>query len=540
MPHADEGRVDAERLDEGRLDEGRTGEGRSRRPVALVILDGYGLRDDGAGNAVEEADTPTMDRLFAERPWALIDAAGLAVGLPEGQMGNSEVGHLNIGAGRVVYQEITRIFKAIGDGSFFENPVLIDAVGGAVRDGRRVHFMGLVSDGGVHSHVEHLHALLELAERQGAEGDEVFVHAFLDGRDTPPRSGAGYLSGLRDEMERTGIGRIASVQGRYYAMDRDNRWERTERAWRALVLGDGVEATDPVEAVERSYDQDVTDEFVEPVVIHDGGSPLAVIEDGDAVVFFDFRPDRARQLTRAFTDEGFSRFDRSRRPDTRFVCLTEYDPTIDAPVAFEKDLPCCTLADAVSEAGLRQLHIAETEKYAHVTFFLNGGAEAPKEGEERILVPSPKVATYDMQPEMSAPEVARRLAEAIREDAADLYVVNFANCDMVGHTGDMDATVEAVEAVDAAVGEVLSALDEAGGCAFVTADHGNAERMIDEDGETPFTAHTVGPVPFIAVCDEVSAVREGGKLADVAPSVLDLLALDPPEDWTGASLIERA
>jgi 2,3-bisphosphoglycerate-independent phosphoglycerate mutase len=513
------------------------GPGRGVRPVLLAILDGWGLGTDGPGNAVRAADTPVLDGLLADHPWSPVAASGLAVGLPEGQMGNSEVGHLNIGAGRVVYQEITRISQAIDDGSFFENPVLADAIDAAVAAGSAVHFMGLVSDGGVHSLQEHLYALVRMAADRGAE--RVFIHAFLDGRDTPPRSGARYVSELREELSHIGVGRVATVMGRYYAMDRDRRWERNEKAWRAMALGEGVQADDPVGAIEASYDEGVNDEFVVPAIVHDGAEPVATVSDGDAVVFFNFRPDRARQITRAFVDEEFEHFERPNRPKVRFVCLTEYDPTIDAPVAFAKDFPRCVLADVLAEAGLRQLHIAETEKYAHVTFFLNGGVEEPKEGEERVLVPSPKVATYDLQPEMSAPEVTDRLVEAIGDGRADFYVVNYANCDMVGHTGVFEAARAAVEAVDQAVGRVLRAVAEAGGAAIVTADHGNAEQMIDPDGETAFTAHTTDDVPLAVVAPGVFGVRAGGKLADIAPTVLDLLGLTLPDEWTGSSLLER-
>jgi 2,3-bisphosphoglycerate-independent phosphoglycerate mutase len=507
-------------------------------PVALVILDGFGLAEPGPGNAVALAKTPNLDRLFASYPWAPLDASGLAVGLPEGQMGNSEVGHLNIGAGRVVYQELTRISQAIADGSLAENPVLVDAIDGAVAEGRAVHFMGLVSDGGVHSHQEHLYALVRMAAARGAR--DIYVHAFLDGRDVPPTSGLGFLERLESVLAEVGTGLVATVMGRYYAMDRDNRWERVERAWRAMVLGEGVRAASAVEAVARSYNAGVTDEFVEPVVVSRGDAPVATVCDGDALVFFNFRPDRAREITRAFVDPAFDRFERPVAPRVRFVCLTEYDPTIPAPVAFPKDLPCCVLADVIARAGLRQLHIAETEKYAHVTFFLNGGVEEPKPGEERILVPSPKVATYDLQPEMSAPEVTARLVEAIAERRADFYVVNYANCDMVGHTGVLAAAVAAVEAVDAGVGAVVRAIEAQGGAFIVTADHGNAEQMVDPGGGGAFTAHTLDPVPFICGAQGVVGVREGGILADVAPSVCDLLGLDAPEEWTGRSLLVRA
>lgn len=499
-------------------------------PALLCILDGFGVSEPGSGNAVEAASTPHLDALFADWPHTTLDASGLAVGLPEGQMGNSEVGHLNIGAGRVVFQELTRIDLAIADGSLNDNEVLGVAIDGATAHGGAVHFMGLLSDGGVHSHQNHLYALVDMARQRGAS--EVWVHCFLDGRDTPPESGLGYIERLESELARIGRGRIATVMGRYYAMDRDNRWDRVEKAWRAIVLGEGVPADSATEAVRESYAAGVTDEFVVPSVV----AP-ARVSDGDAVVFFNFRPDRARELTRAFTDATFEGFDRPVRPDVEFVCLTEYDPTIDAAVAFPKSLPDNVLADVLAAHGLRQLHIAETEKYAHVTFFLNGGVEPPKTGESRILVPSPKVATYDLKPEMSAPQVAEELVAAIRSDAADVYIVNFANCDMVGHTGVFMAAVRAVEAVDGAVGRVIGAITEKGGCALVTADHGNAETMVDADGATPFTAHTISPVPLVCVLKGVSALADGGILADVAPTLLAMIGVEAPREWTGRSLL---
>jgi 2,3-bisphosphoglycerate-independent phosphoglycerate mutase len=508
---------------------------RLRLPVALVVMDGYGLSDERDGNAVRLAHTPNLDRLFAEYPSQRLSCSGIAVGLPAGQMGNSEVGHLNIGAGRVVYQELTRINRAIEDGSFAGNPAIDDAIDGAVKAGRAVHLMGLVSDGGVHSHIDHLFALLELAKVRGAE--RVYVHAFLDGRDVPPESGAGFVDRVVRRMEKLGVGKVATVCGRYWAMDRDNRWERVERAWRLLVLGQGRATADTaVGVIRKSYTDGVTDEFVAPATVTGVDGRML---DGDAVVFFNFRPDRAREITRALVDPDFDGFDRPEVPRLRFVCLTEYDPTIPAPVAFAKDLPCCTLAEVLSAAGLRQLHIAETEKYAHVTFFLNGGSEPPVPGEQRILIPSPKVPTYDLKPEMSEPGVTERLVQEIEDGSADVYIVNYANCDMVGHTGILDAAIAAVEAVDDGVGRVVEAIASKGGAAIVTADHGNAEKMIDDDGVTPFTAHTANDVPLICVSNGVRGLRAGGKLADVAPTLLDLVGLEAPSPWTGTSLLER-
>ena len=522
------------------------GRGSLRLPAALVILDGWGLRDDGAGNAVAAAAKPRLDDLFARYPWAPVRCSGLAVGLPEGQMGNSEVGHLNIGAGRVVYQELTRISAAIEDGSLFDNPALCEAMDASIADGKALHLMGLVSDGGVHSHQEHLYALVRMAVERGASDGR--IHCFLVGRDTPPRSGLRFVEALEahvagmvapDGVPAPRRVRVASVSGRYYAMDRDNRWERVELAWRTLVLGEGEPAASAALAIARSYEAGVTDEFVIPTPVTGPGAPPSTISDGDAVVFFNFRPDRARELTRALVDATFAGFERPAVPTLRFVTLTDYDPTIDVAVAFPKDLPCCTLADVLADAGLRQLHIAETEKYAHVTFFLNGGAEAPKVREERVLVPSPKVATYDLKPEMSAPEVTDELVAAIGEGRADVYIVNFANLDMVGHTGSMPATVRAVEVVDACVGRVVDAILARGGQLVVTADHGNAERMLDADGTTPFTAHTTDEVPAVVVSDRVHAVRDDGILADIAPTLLDLIGLAQPDEWTGSSLVKE-
>ncbi len=507
-----------------------------RTPALLVIMDGFGLADPGAGNAISQASTPCLDRLWSACPHTTLEASGEAVGLPAGQMGNSEVGHLNIGAGRVVHQELSRINRACADGSLARNAVVNEAFEAAKKPGAVLHFMGLLSDGGVHSSNEHLYALVRAAVAAGVP--EVRVHCFMDGRDVPPKSGVGYVEELQRFLDgASGDGtdaRIGSVGGRYYAMDRDNRWERVRRAYDAVVCGTPLAEGSAADVVRRSYEAGVTDEFVEPVALDARG-----VQDGDAVVFFNFRPDRARQITRAFVDEDFTGFERTRRPRTFFACLTEYDPEIPAPVVFAKEFPDNVLADVLAAAGLRQYHIAETEKYAHVTFFLNGGREEPKAGEERVLVPSPKVATYDLQPEMSEPEVARRLAEAIDRDAADVYVVNFANCDMVGHTGSIPAAVRAVEAVDAGLAQVLAALKRKRGVALVTADHGNADRMLADDG-TPHTAHTTAPVPCILVdfADAGLSLRpERGSLCNLAPTLLEMVGLPVPPEMDGGSLL---
>lgn len=505
-------------------------------PACLIIMDGFGLAEPGPGNAISQARTPCLDKLFAIRPWTKLEASGEAVGLPAGQMGNSEVGHLNIGAGRVVYQELTRINRACADGSLAANPVLNEAFATAARPGAALHLMGLVSDGGVHSSNEHLYALARAAKAAGVA--HIAVHCFMDGRDVPPKSGAGYveeLEGVLAELTDEGCtAEVGSISGRYYAMDRDNRWERVEQAWRAVVRAEPHKDATPAEVMAASYAADVTDEFVVPVALADRG-----VRDGDAVVFFNFRPDRAREITRALVDPAFDGFERGVWPQVGFVCLTEYDPEIPAPVAFPKEFPSDVLADVLAASGLRQYHIAETEKYAHVTFFLNGGREEPKEGEERALIPSPKVATYDLKPEMSEPDVAATLAAAIDADEADVYIVNFANPDMVGHTGVIPAAVAAVEAVDAGVGQVLSALERKGGVALVTADHGNADKMLAEDG-SPFTAHTTAPVPLVlADFADTGRALDGrsGALCDIAPTLLELMGVPAPAAMTGASLL---
>lgn len=504
----------------------------------LLILDGYGIAEDPSVSAIDHANKPFLDDLFARYPHGTLRTSGLDVGLPRGQMGNSEVGHMNLGAGRVVYQEITRIDKAIRDGEFFENEVLIEAMR-AARDGdRRLHLMGLLSDGGVHSHQNHLHALLEFASRRGLSGDDVCVHAFMDGRDTDPHGGEKYLSGLEEAMERTGTGVVASVVGRYYAMDRDNRWERTEEAYRLLVDGEGERFDSAEEAVRDSYEHGVTDEFVRARAI---GSPEAVrrtrIADGDSVVFFNFRADRARQITRALTEPGLKAFDRTPPAGLHFVTFTPYDEDFDFPVAFAKVNLTETIGEIIARAGLRQLRAAETEKYPHVTYFFSGGREDAFENEDRILVPSPKVATYDLQPEMSAPELARRVAAAVSENDYALVVLNFANPDMVGHTGDFDAAVKAVEAVDAGVREVVEAAVGHGYGVSIIADHGNADRMKNPDG-TPHTAHTTVPVPHLVILDGYEGPVRDGRLADIAPTILAILGIEAPPVMTGDVLVD--
>ena len=486
-----------------------------------------------------EGKTPVMDKLMAEYPFVKGNASGMAVGLPEGQMGNSEVGHLNMGAGRIIYQELTKITKAIEDGDFFENQALLAACKNAKENNTALHMMGLVSDGGVHSHNGHIYGLLELAKRQGVE--KVYVHCFLDGRDTPPASGKEYVEALEAKMKEIGIGEVASVSGRYYAMDRDNRWDRVERAYNALVKGEGVQAESATAGIQASYDADKTDEFVEPMVIVKDGAPVATVKDGDSVIFFNFRPDRAREITRTFCDDNFEGFDRGERVKTTFVCFTEYDVTIqNKQVAFVKEEITNTFGEFLAAHNMTQARIAETEKYAHVTFFFNGGVEEPNKGEDRILVKSPKVATYDLKPEMSAYEVCDKLVDAIKSDKYDVIIINFANPDMVGHTGVEDAAIKEIEAVDECVGKAVDALKEVDGQMFICADHGNAEQLIDETTGEPFTAHTTNPVPFILVnADPAYKLREGGCLADIAPTLIELMGMEQPKEMTGKSLLVK-
>ncbi|MGP1589835.1 MAG: 2,3-bisphosphoglycerate-independent phosphoglycerate mutase [Oribacterium sp.] len=510
----------------------------NRKPVVLLILDGYGLNPQKEGNAIAMAETPVMDRLEAECPFVPGYASGLAVGLPDGQMGNSEVGHMNMGAGRIVYQELTRISKSIQDGDFFENAELLAAVRNCQEKDSALHLMGLVSDGGVHSHLEHIFGLLELAKRNGLK--RVYLHAFLDGRDTPPDSGRLFLRAVEEKMAELSVGEIATISGRYYAMDRDKNYDRVVRAYDAMTKGIGMTASSVSEAIEASYQREVLDEFVEPTVIQKDGAPTATIQDGDSVIFFNFRPDRAREMTHCFCDTDFRFFERPHRIETCFVCFTDYDPLIpNKLVAFKKQSITNTLGEYVASLGLRQVRIAETEKYAHVTFFFNGGVEEPNPGEDRILVPSPKdVATYDLKPQMSCPEVCDRMVEAIGSGKYDLVITNFANPDMVGHTGVIPAAVKAIEVVDEAVGRVVEAVKKADGQLFILADHGNADKMIDEKTGEPFTAHTTNPVPFILVnADPKYTLRENGCLADVAPTLLQLMELPQPAEMTGKSLL---
>jgi len=509
--------------------------------TALIVMDGFGLSDIKEGNAVAAADTPNFDKYWNSYPHARMHASGLDVGLPEGQMGNSEVGHLNLGAGRIVYQEFTRISKAIQDGSFFINPALLGAIENVKKNKSKLHLMGLVSDGGVHSHIEHLYALIELAKQHGLP--EVYIHCFMDGRDVPPASGKSYIMTLEEKLRQYQFGKIATVMGRYYAMDRDKRWDRTKKAYDAMVLGEGEWAESAVEAMDQSYNADETDEFVRPTVIKENGSPVATIGANDSIIFFNFRPDRARQITRSFIELEFNEFEREQGYfPVYFVSMTQYDETFtNIHVAYEPQSLTNTFGEYISRLGKTQLRIAETEKYAHVTFFFNGGVEYPNEGEDRVLIPSPKVPTYDQKPSMSAFEVTDEVVKRIESGKYDVIILNYANCDMVGHTGDMDAAIEAVEAVDKCLGKTVEAIRAAGGRVIITADHGNAEKMIDYATKEPHTAHTNNPVPVILVDDTRKDVklRQDGRLADIAPTLLELMGLKKPEEMTGESLIQK-
>ncbi|MBR5791248.1 MAG: 2,3-bisphosphoglycerate-independent phosphoglycerate mutase [Phascolarctobacterium sp.] len=505
----------------------------SKKPVMLMILDGWGVAPASDVNAATLAQTPNLDRYFAEFPHTTLEASGMEVGLPEGQIGNSEVGHLNIGAGRIIYQSLTRITKAIKDGDFFTNEVLCACMDKTKNAGKALHLMGLLSDGGVHSNINHLIALLEMAKARGLE--KVYVHAFLDGRDVPPKSAVGFIKQLQDAIAGMGFGKIATVMGRYYAMDRDNRWDRLEKAYKTLVFGEGKLVADPVQGVEASYEAGVTDEFVEPMVVE---GVDAKITSGDGIIFFNFRPDRARQITRALNDAEFPHFERpaSALP-VNFVCMTQYDATIDAPVAYPPEEYNDTLGEVLAKEGKHQLRIAETEKYAHVTFFFNGGVEEPNLNEERVLINSPKVATYNLQPEMSAYDVTNALLAELDKDKFDVVVLNYANPDMVGHTGVLPAAIKAMEAVDECVGKVVDKVLSLGGSVCITADHGNLEKMAEADG-TPHTAHTTNVVPFILVSNEEHKLHSG-VLADIAPTMLELLNIEKPAVMTGSSLIEK-
>ncbi|MFD3155869.1 2,3-bisphosphoglycerate-independent phosphoglycerate mutase [Haloimpatiens sp. FM7330] len=507
-----------------------------KKPVMLMILDGFGISDHEDGNAIKAANTSNFDRLYSNYPHTQLKASGLSVGLPEGQMGNSEVGHLNIGAGRIVYQELTRITKEANEGKFAENEAFINVIEKALNNNSSLHLLGLLSDGGVHSHIEHLKGLLKLAKDKGMK--KVYVHAFLDGRDVPPTSAKQYINEIEEYMNEIGVGKLATVSGRYYAMDRDNRWERVELAYNALVLGNGEKAGSAIEAVEKSYHDNKTDEFVLPTVILENGEPTAKIENKDSIIFFNFRPDRARELTRAINDREFTGFKRETL-DLNYVCMTQYDKTIEnVTVAYKPQKLANTLGEYVSGLGKSQLRIAETEKYAHVTFFFNGGVEAPNKNEERALIPSPKVATYDLQPEMSAYEVTDELLSRIDSDKYDLIILNYANPDMVGHTGVMEAAKKAVETVDKCLQKVVDKMLEKDGTVFITADHGNSEQMIDYSTGKPMTAHTTSPVPFVYVSKDAKELKDGGKLADIAPTMLKVMGLEKPKEMTGENLIK--
>ena len=510
----------------------------SKQTTLLLILDGFGINENNEANAVAQADKPNIDAIMKKYPTVKGYASGMAVGLPDGQMGNSEVGHLNMGAGRIVYQQLTSITKAIQDETFFKNKALVKAMNVCKTNDSALHLFGLLSDGGVHSHIEHLYGLLEMAKREGLS--KVYVHAFLDGRDTPPTSAKEFMEALVAKMKEIGVGKVASISGRYYAMDRDNRWDRVEKAYQAIALGEGVKASDPVQAIADSYANEVNDEFVVPTVITENGEAIGTIKPEDSIIFFNFRPDRAREMTRVFCDPEFNGFERE-RIEASFTTFTQYDVTIpNTEVCFVPEELTNTFGTFLANNGKTQLRIAETEKYAHVTFFFNGGEEEPNEGEDRILVPSPKVATYDLQPEMSVYEVADKLDNAIRSGKYDVIICNFANPDMVGHTGNLDAAKAAIHAVDTAVGQVIKAIEETNGQAFICADHGNAEQMIDYSNGEPFTAHTTNPVPFVLVnYKEGVTLKEGGKLADIAPTLIEMMGMEKPAEMTGESLLVK-
>ena len=501
----------------------------------LMILDGFGINERKDGNAIAIANTPVIDKLLKLNPNTTIKTSGLDVGLPEGQMGNSEVGHTNIGAGRIVYQELTRITKSIEDGDFFSIPELVGAIENCKKHNSKLHIMGLLSNGGVHSHIRHLYALLELAKRKDFE--DVYVHCFLDGRDTPPASGEGFITELEQKMAEKGVGKIASISGRFYSMDRDKRWERVEKSYNALVNGIGEKATSATQAIEESYQKEIFDEFVLPTLICNNDEPIATIGENDSVIFLNFRPDRAREITRSLVDKDFTGFERKYFP-LYYVCFTNYDETIEnVHIVFKKDEIKNTLGEIVSKKGLTQLRIAETEKYAHVTFFFNGGEEKQYKGEDRILIPSPKVETYDMKPEMSAIEVTDKVVEVIESKKYNTIILNYANPDMVGHTGNLEATIKAIETIDTCVGRVVEAIEKVNGVAIITADHGNSEQMIDYTTGEPHTAHTTNPVPLILVGKK--ATLKPGRLADLAPTMLEIMGIEKPAEMTGTSLIDK-
>ena len=509
------------------------------RPVCLLIMDGYAYRDSDCGNAIKTANAQVIENLAKKYPSTQLGASGLDVGLPDGQMGNSEVGHLNIGAGRVVYQELTRITKSIKDGDFFTNEELLNAVDNAIKNNKALHIFGLLSEGGVHSHITHLYAILELAKQKGL--DKVFVHAFMDGRDVPPTSGAGYVKALQEKIAEIGVGKISTVTGRYYAMDRDTNWDRVKKAYDSLVLGEGNYFEDAYLAVEESYKNGVTDEFILPINITENGAPIGLIENGDSIVFFNYRPDRAREITRAFSEPEFAGFERAKGfLNPYYVCFTQYDASFtNVKIAFKPQKLTNTLGEYLAKKGYTQLRIAETEKYAHVTFFFNGGKESQEVNEFRDLIPSPKVATYDLKPEMSALEVTDKFLEELASDKFDVMILNYANCDMVGHTGVMDAAVKAVKTVEECMDKIVSAILAKGGSALITADHGNADCMKEKDG-SPFTAHTTNPVPFILVSEQFkdATLRDGGILADIAPTLLQVMGEEIPQEMSGKSLIK--
>ena len=510
----------------------------SKKVTMLMILDGFGVNEKTEGNSVKLANIPHLNEILKSNPNTIIHTSGTAVGLPDGQMGNSEVGHTNIGAGRIVYQDLAKITKAIEDGDFFSKPEFVNAIENCKKNNSKLHIMGLLSDGGVHSHNRHLYGLLELAKRKDFEN--VYVHCFLDGRDTPPASGEGYITDLEEKMKEKGVGQIATMSGRFYAMDRDKRWERVSQAYNAMVNGEGEKATSAISAIEESYQKEVFDEFVKPTVItNKNGDPIAKIEDGDSVIFFNFRPDRAREITRSIVDKDFDGFE-TKKINTYFVCMTPYDETMpNVEVAYRKEELKNTFGEYISNKGLKQLRIAETEKYAHVTFFFNGGKEEQYPGEDRILIPSPKVETYDLKPEMSANEVTEKVVEAIKSEKYDAIILNYANPDMVGHTGSIEATVKALETLDVCVQKVVDAINEVNGTLLITADHGNSEQMIDYKTGEPHTAHTTNPVPLAIVGIPSNKKIREGKLADLAPTMLDIMGLEKPDEMTGESLIEK-